>query len=150
MFSLELFYFGSTKDTPASLKKRHRYHRTAFLHILLGSVLWHIDQSHTYVNLYWNLKYLQWSGKICPLSNEIYQTLFPVSVFYFQACSEPFHWIKDQMRRLSSDHLNSHLAFGVCEEQKLLALFFLFFLSPSLSEKCTWSKMLPKAIFELH
>lgn len=45
---------------------------------------------------------------MCPLSSEIYQTFFPVSVFCFQACSEPFHWIKDQMRRLSSDHFNSH------------------------------------------
>lgn len=70
------------------------------------------------------LKYLQWSGGICPLSSEIYQTLFPGGVFWFQARSEPFHRIKDQMRRLSSDHFNSHLAFGVCVEWQLWALFF--------------------------
>lgn len=56
---------------------------------------------------------------MCPLSSEIYQTLFPVSVCCFQARSEHFRWIKDQMRHLSSDHFNSHLAFGLCEEQKL-------------------------------
>lgn len=40
----------------------------------------------------------------------MYQTPFPAPE------QEPFHRIKDQMRRLSSDHFNSHLAFGVSAE----------------------------------
>lgn len=41
----------------------------------------------------------------------------------------PCRWIKDQMRHLSSDHFNSHLASGADKEQKTVGSFF-FLLSP--------------------
>lgn len=48
--------------------------------------------------------------------------------------SSPCRWIEDQMRHLSSDHFNSHLASGADKEQKTVGSFFSPFplLSPSL------------------
>lgn len=84
------------------------------------------------------------SGGICPLSSDWARWNWPNAVscqcFLFPGPEqEPFHWIKDQMRRLSSDHFNSHLAFGVSGEQKKTGELCLFplearcLLRPSLS-----------------
>lgn len=49
----------------------------------------------------------------------------------------PCRWIKDQMRHVSSDHFNSHLASGADKEQKIVgSVFFFSLLSPFFLPLC--------------